>query len=101
MLSVQRFAQRFSYDLARIEELSGVKPGLARDNPFHARVQHFMRVALDVVAWRMLTVPDLDGAIEWFKTATLTEHGNRTPEDIVAAGEQRLLLRADAAVRHN
>ena len=84
MVSVRRFAQRFGYELARIEELSHVKPGIAHDNPFSLHVQHFMRLALDIVARHMLSGRDLDDAIEWFKSAELPEHGNRTPEQVVA-----------------
>ncbi len=93
MVSVQRFAQRFGYDLSHIEELSHVKSGVARDNPFSLHVQQFMRVALDVVARHMLSGRDLDDAIEWFKSTALPEHGGRTPEQIVADGDHRLLLR--------
>jgi hypothetical protein len=94
MLSVRRFAQRFGYELARLEELSHVRPGLALANPFSLPIQQFMRVALDIVARHMVVGRDLDDAIEWFKHASLAEHGGRTPERIVADGDQRLLLRA-------
>jgi hypothetical protein len=99
MISVRRFAQRFGYDLARLEELCHVRAGLAHDNPFSLPVQHFMRLALDIVARHMVSGRDLDDAIDWFKSATLAEHGGRTPEQIVADGDQRLLLRN--APRHN
>ena len=99
MVSVQRFAHRFGYDVARLEELCHVRPGLVHDNPFASRVQQFMRYALDVVAFRMLSVPDLDQAIRWFRSEPQAAHGNRTPEQIVADGDQRVLLKA--ATRHN
>jgi len=100
MVSVRRFAQRFGYDLAQIEELSHVKPGVARDNPFSLHVQQFMRLALDVVALHMISGRDLDDAIEWFKSAGLPEHGGRTPERIVSDGDHRVLLKGDGP-RHN
>lgn len=100
MVSVQRFAQRFHYDHARLEELCHVRSGELQGNPFMARVQSFMRHALDVVAMRMLSVPDLDGAIAWFKSEPLPEHGDRTPEAIVADGDQRLLLKQGGGPRH-
>jgi hypothetical protein len=93
MVSVRRFAQRFGYGLDRLEELSHVSPGVARDNPFSLPVQQFMRIALDVVSRHMLTGRDLDDAIDWFKTAALPEHGGRTAEQVVADGDHRLLLR--------
>jgi len=96
MVSVRRFAQRFGYDLVRLEELSRVRPGLAHENPFSLQVQQFMRVALDVVALHMVVGRDLDDAIEWFKCARLPEHGSRTPEQIVADGDHRVLLRGSA-----
>ncbi len=94
MVSVRRFAQRFGYALERLEELSHVSPGVARDNPFSLPVQQFMRIALDLVARHMVAGRDLDDAIEWFKTASLPEHGGRTPEQVIADGDFRLLLRA-------
>ncbi len=97
MVSVRRFAQRFGYELARIEQLSHVRPGTARDNPFSLPVQQFMRVALDVVARHMVAGKDLDDAIEWFKTSARPEHGDRTPEQIVADGDYRVLLRSAVA----
>jgi hypothetical protein len=100
MVSVRRFTQRFGYELSRIEELSHVSPGMARDNPFSLRLQQFMRHALDVVALRMVTERDLDAAIEWFKSAGLAEHGGRTPEQIVAEGDHRLLMKGGSP-RHN
>lgn len=101
MISVQRFAQRFHYDPARLEELCHVRPGELQENPFMARVQVFMRHALDVVAMRLLSVPDLDEAIAWFKSGSLPEHGDRTPEEIVADGDQRLLLKQGGGRRNN
>lgn len=93
MVSVRRFAQRFGYEISRLEDLSHVRPGVAYDNPFSLPVQQFMRVALDIVAQHMLAGRDLDDAIEWFKTMALPEHGGRTPEEIVADGDHRVLLR--------
>lgn len=93
MVSVRRFTQRFGYGLDRLEELSHVGPGVARDNPFSLPVQQFMRHALDVVALHMVAGRDLDDAIEWFKTAPLAEHGDRTAEQVVADGGHRALLR--------
>ena len=94
MVSVRRFAQRFGYDIARLEVLSHVRPGVAHENPFSLHVQQFMRLALDVVALHMLTGRDLDDAIDWFKSVPLEEHGARTAEQIVADGDHRLLLRS-------
>lgn len=93
MVSVRRFAQRFGYETSRLEELSHVKPGTAYENPFSLQVQQFMRLALDIVARHMLSGRDLDDAIEWFKSTPLAEHGGRTPEQVVADGDHRLLLR--------
>jgi hypothetical protein len=100
MVSVRRFAQRFGYELARLEELSRVRPGTARDNPFSLHVQQFMRVALDVVARHMVSGRDLDEAIEWFKSSPLVEHGDRTPEQVVADGDHRALLRSTTPQRN-
>ena len=100
MVSVRRFAQRFGYDLARIEELSHVRPGVAHDNPFSLHVQQFMRLALDIVSRHMLSERDLDDAIEWFKSVELPEHGDRTPERIVADGDHRVLMKGDGP-KHN
>jgi hypothetical protein len=100
MVSVQRFAQRFDYSIEELESLCHVRPGQIGENPFNARVQQFMRHALDVVAQRMLAVPDLDRAIAWFRNEPLAAHGDRTPEGIVADGDQRVLLKSQAP-RHN
>lgn len=97
MVSMRRFAQRFGYELVRIEELSRVRAGTARDNPFSLPLQQFMRVALDVVARHMVADKDLDDAIAWFKTREMPEHGGRTPEQIVADGDHRVLLRSAGA----
>lgn len=93
MLSVRRFSQRFGYDLAQLEALSHVRPGVAQANPFCPPVQQFMRIALDVVARRMASGGDLDDAIDWFRTAPQAGHGGRTPEQMVADGDHRQLLR--------
>jgi hypothetical protein len=97
MVSVRRFALRFGYDIARLEELSHVRPGVAHDNPFSLPVQQFMRHALDVVAMHMASGRDLDEAIEWFKSEPLPQHGGRTAEQVLADGGHRALLRS----RHN
>jgi hypothetical protein len=93
MISLHRFAQRFGYEMDRLEALSHVTPGTARANPFNRRVQSFMRTALELVATKMLKAADLDAAIAWFKSERLPAHGGQTPEEVVADGNEKVLLR--------
>jgi hypothetical protein len=87
-----RFAEALQLQVQELARLAGVHRATVSEAPANARLQSYMREALQVLSAAYELAQDRERALYWFRNAPIREFDHRTAEQLVAEHRTQALL---------
>ena len=84
LIAPERFAGAMHLQIQELAQLAGVHRATVSETPGNARLQSYMREALQVLSAAMDVAGERDRAVYWYRNAPIREFGHRTAEQLVA-----------------
>lgn len=88
----ERFAAALNLQLQDLAELAHVHRTTVSEAPANARLQGFMREALQVISAALEVAQDRGRALYWYRNAPIPEFQHRTAEQLVADHKTEAVL---------
>ena len=88
----ERFAAALNLQLQDLAELAHVHRTTVSEAPANARLQGFMREALQVISAALEVAQDRGRALYWYRNAPIPEFKHRTAEQLVADHKTEAVL---------
>jgi hypothetical protein len=84
VIEPERFAAALNLQMQELAQLAHVHRATVAEAPANARLQGFMREALQVLSAALTVVQDRERAIYWYRNSPIPEFQHRTAEQLVA-----------------
>jgi hypothetical protein len=92
LIAPQRFADVMHLQIQELAQLAGVHRATVSEAPGNARLQTYMREALQVLSAAVDLARDRDRAVYWYRNSPIREFSHRTPEQLVAEHKTQVVL---------
>jgi hypothetical protein len=93
-----RFADALQLQVQELARLAGVHRATVSDAPSNARLQSYMREALQVLSAAYELARDRERALYWYRNAPIREFDHRTAEQLVADHKTQAVLNYLASI---
>ena len=84
VIQPERFAAALNLQVQELAQLAHVHRATVSEAPTNARLQSFMREAIQVLSAALEVAQDRDRALYWYRNAPIPEFQHRTAEQLVA-----------------
>jgi len=84
VIQPERFAAALNLQVQELAQLAHVHRTTVSEAPTNARLQSFMREAIQVLSAALEVAQDRDRALYWYRNAPIPEFQHRTAEQLVA-----------------